>query len=327
MGDLSRDIIVNIIPLILHTIGLYFLYSARCTSNRLSLGTGIQYIYLVLISINNVLEKSLALILEINPGLSSKVYMVIWTISNGGLFVSYSLIMTLLTLDRFMEVYLNIRYPTVWSKLKTKICLLSCYLIAILVVGSMLGTCRETGQVFNVLVFYIWPVCEGVFIVTASVTYGYVIVKIRANRKRLVAHSSSIRVTVTPTPSTTSSSTTTQFTTTVVRESLNRHSTRRLGSKKNPPTAIIKVLRGFYIPTLFIVTFLTFWVLPDMVKLGYILANRKSPEAINHLGAVLYALAPISDALIYTFAFKPVRQQLVKFVYRGGGVCTNKLVC
>lgn len=338
MTDLTRDVIVTTIPLVFHIIGLCFLIPVRHKSNQLSLGTGIQYIYLVLISINNIMDKSLILIKEINPGLSPWWFKFIFTLSSGGFFVAYILIMTLLTVDRFLEVYLNIRYPTIWSKRKTKICLLVCYLISVTIVVCLLLTCHDSRQSLGVLTTYIWPICHGVFIVTASVTYGYVLIKIRANRKRLAnIHTSSLRLAVTSTTTGTSSTTSSstiptrdnEITTNVVihdvsssppsttpavssqRSANSRQSTSSSRLRRNPSIAIIKVLRGFYVPTLFIVTFLIFLVIPDMVYLGYFLNSRYPPEWINDLAAVLYALAPISDALIYTFAFRPVRQQLM----------------
>lgn len=322
MTDLTRDVIVTTIPLVFHIIGLCFLISVRHASNQLSLGTGIQYIYLVLISINNIMDKSLTLIREINPGFSPWMVKFIFTLSSGGFFVAYILIMTLLTIDRFLEVYLNIRYPTIWSKWKTKVCLLTCYLIAVTIVVCLLLACRDSHQVLGVLTTYIWPICHGVFIVTASVTYGYVLVKIRANRKRLAIHTSSLKRQGTSRDS--------EFTTSVVlhdmstspppiapttsQQNTQRRQSTRSSRLRNPSIAIIKVLRGFYVPTLFIVTFLIFLVIPDMVYLGYFLAHCSPPEWIYHVAAVLYALAPISDALIYTFAFRPVRQQLVKCI-------------
>jgi len=296
--DLMRDVIAYAIPFCMHAVGLYFLYQVRHI--RHTTATGIQYIYLVLISISDLLVNSLSILISVlwdNQGASTRqLYYYLVVIVNGGLFVSYTLIMTLLTLDRFLEVYFSIRYTVVWSLTKTKLSLLSVYVSTIVMTAVILATHQDYGEALGTLSYYIWPTCEGIFIITAVVTYGYVIDKIRANRKKLAACKAiGLRdsiVTDTIVPNATKS----------VKDSHRCHVQR----------TILRTLRGFFIPSLFIFTFMVFWVLPDLIFLGYALSGLTPAPTLMTVCAILYALAPISDALIYIFFFKPVRKKIIR---------------
>eukprot|EP00111_Clytia_hemisphaerica_P023102 TCONS_00067954-protein len=297
MADLTtlvRDIFINGIPFIMHCIGLYFLVQVRHVASNTN---AIQYIYFVVISINNVLSNGLIITLNVltntNPQSKARVFLMI--LANGGLFVSYALVMTLLTIDRFLEIYFNIEYPVVWSKLKTEFCIFTCYIIAFLLSAFLAVTRATVQEVMTVLPYYVWPTCEMIFIIPAFITYGYVLHKIHMNRKRFAG---TVVIAMN------------RETITVDGESQAGSHTSHHASRRN----FIRILRGFFIPTLFVSTFLLFWVLPDMIYLGFALAGKQAEisEAINTSCAVLYALAPVSDALIYTFAFQPVRQRMLK---------------
>lgn len=71
---------------------------------------------------------------------------------------------------------------------------------------------------------------------------------------------------------------------------------------------------AFILPSLLVLTFLLFIILPDFIQLGYSISGE--PMA-NNLGVVLfclvlYRISPIADAVLYIFLLKDIRRFLAK---------------
>lgn len=94
--------------------------------------------------------------------------------------ISCFLILTVLTLDRFFEVYLNITYPVFFTKKVLQRCLISCWIIGFSL-GLILCVLRYTIQIdtLDVVFRILFPAFEIIFFSCAVVTYTYIYSKFR----------------------------------------------------------------------------------------------------------------------------------------------------
>ena len=97
--------------------------------------------------------------------------------------------MTCIVVDRFLEIYLNIKYNILWSSKKTKIVLLIglaiCCLLFIPFIIMELRIGYITGDTVSL---FIYPVIELIFVIIFSVSYFYIIrqvLRYRRNAKKL----------------------------------------------------------------------------------------------------------------------------------------------
>ncbi|XP_057310283.1 olfactory receptor 1B1-like [Hydractinia symbiolongicarpus] len=142
--------IVRFLPIILHCSGIYILIKDK----RYISAT--QKILLQNLSVSEILLSSVSIlgfIIKDVHGLQSierRCVLVVFFVINALYFV----IMATLTLDRFVEVYMNIKYPIYWSARKMKL-LMACewmlaflgavFSLAIVLVGSMRMTAYLLG--------------------------------------------------------------------------------------------------------------------------------------------------------------------------------------
>ena len=85
------------------------------------------------------------------------------------------LFMSVLAIDRFGEIYFNIKYPVYISKPRLKIVLLLIWIVGT-VTGTIALPLMITGNeaVLGIIFTYIFPVLEGIFIVVAAGSYAYI---------------------------------------------------------------------------------------------------------------------------------------------------------
>ena len=206
------------------------------------------------------------------------VHEALWLFNASSITFMYIFIMTLIVMDRFLEIYLNIKYKIFWSPQKTKIVLIialaTCLLafIPFFVIGLVL---KESRFVASLMFYFIYPILELIFIVTCSCVYYYIIkqlVKLRRNTmKQQTQH-------------------------------------QEKGSK---PT----YHKGFnyrfkiFVPTLIIVTFLLFMVVPNVIRLCAFLKMVKT-EVAYIVSFTLIPIGFIADPCIYIFNLSAVRSLL-----------------
>ena len=144
----------------------------------------------------------------------------------------YYFIMIYITLDRFFTVHLNIKYEVYWSPLKTKRLIFFTSLVCIAV--SLLASVTWFQMHWNVTTFvniYLHPPFMVVFIICAVITYSYIVKKIIANRKR--------------------------------EDRLMKQITKN--HKKLSPPIQQKSKLAIFVPTIIIVTFILFMVIPNFI--------------------------------------------------------------
>ena len=96
----------------------------------------------------------------------------------------YVFIMFLITIDRFLEIYLNIKYRILWSPKKTMLILLFGVIISLfsLIPSYLVGT----SNTYNFAVLYMFPLSEAIFVIVASSIYFYITKQVLRHRKNIL---------------------------------------------------------------------------------------------------------------------------------------------
>lgn len=270
-------IVVLFFPLvtIIHLVGLFLLQK----SNDMNI-YGTQKYLIVALSLTEVSFLPISAIRECiyhvfylrhNIGLCLENYMAI-VLTN-----MYYLIMFCITIDRVLEIRLNIRYHLYWNGRKTKKMLQFIFLILnilYIIYLALLFTKQLSSlslQVFAYYYIYVAPVFDGLFVITAVTSYSYIFAKIYRNSKR--------------------------------QERLRR----RISGKKTSryPKS---VLARFLVPFWIIITFILFLVVPDIMH--FIDFTYKLPENIMIATLILYRIGYIADPIIYIYNLEIVKNRM-----------------
>ena len=192
------------------------------------------------------------------------------------LLLLHAFLMYLITIDRFLEIYLNIKYNIMWSPKKTMcVILLALTLSFLSLIPSYVIGLRKTIFISNV---YIFPILEVIFIIVASVVYTYIIKKVlqyRRNNKRL-------------------------------RKQLQENNKGvRHTNLKNP----LKI----FAPALIIVTFVLFMVGSNVVCLYA--SFKKAKRDVRIIPFILLPVGFVADAVIYIFNLISVRLSLKRKIW------------
>ena len=210
---------------------------------------------------------------------------VIWMFSISSCIVMYIFVMIYITVDRFMEIYLNIKYHIHWCTKKTKVALAVALVMSLLsgIPAIMVGR-REPCNVFKVFTLYVYPILEAVFVIVASFTYFYIIKQVRRHRK--VSER--------------------------IEKQLSENSKRPYQKPRNNRFRI-------FVPTLIIITFILFTIGPNIIKFCVFLdVIQKEDEA--HIAYIFIAIGFISDPLIYILNMKFIRFSRKKLIPGGNTI-------
>jgi len=215
-----------------------------------------------------------------------KTRFVLHIVKDGFLCVWYILVMALVTIDRFLAVYLNLRYSLLWSPKKAKISIAVAFCMA-LGVTTILNCFVADITEFNMRKAYsvvnMPPVLDILFSVLTCLTYGYLFHRIRKYRGNVKPY----------------------------RQSTISSSTSSAIDIKQ--TNIKKIKRKFYLSTLLIVTFVLFWMVPNGIHYQYYKDSKAIPFRFHFFVDLLYPIALISDAFIYIFSLPSIRRQISRF--------------
>lgn len=213
----------------------------------------------------------------------------------------YYMIMISLTVDRFGEVYMNIRYHLYWSTRLTRYLMATIWLIntTLLVVSliKLLKNANATSQYLKRLYYiYIYQTADIIFLIIAVVTYVYITKKLVKNRK---LSSTSVSISLS-----TEQSILFNENNEIILPLHSNHATHSIQRKSN-----VMRRRRFLLPTLLVVTFIMFVVVPDMVNF---FVHNYSPEQeplFRTICEVAYGLGYLSDATIYVLLSIPFRNK------------------
>lgn len=268
--------------------------------------------------------------------------------------VPFFLIIITLTLDRFMEVHLNIKYHLYFNATKVR-----CILVANWIVGAVLGTVLITlralrgTKILTIVYLVIFPCLEIVFLCVATVTYAYIYSKFRSKFKRLFLGK------VSPCSMEQQSTNKNNNNKSYIIRSDNAITSRNNNidnSKRNslwevtkrtrkavvfnglgsiqhnntttPATTataartkrggnIVFKRRNFFAPSLIVLSFILFVIIPDVLNLfvNY-LGMIQDSAAMQHALLCLYSAGFITDGVVYIFLQKHVRTMLMKMFHR-----------
>ena len=308
----------------LHCLGAILLYSLKanslCSSTQRLTMLNLCCVEMLL-ALNGIAIR-LCVILKIN--ISIVMYVEYFQL----IFVNswYIFLMFFLTVDRLMAVYFNIRYTLVWSSRKTRIVLCLIPTIFLTISATILLYYQPWQQsswrdVFVLLLYYLLPPCNFLFILVATATYAYLYNKIRQNwaeEKKMLKSlyqqnngnsaataPSTVITNTTLTPSTTPETTPSTPVTTTKSTAPTIKSTRIIPKEMK---------RGFYTPTILILTFMMFWSIPDLVYSMYIFLNLEMPQDLKHFLTILYPIGTVLDALVLVIL--PFWDKIARTIHR-----------
>ena len=278
-------IVVSTLPSSLHTFGLFLLVTTKFHDEDLT-----QRLYYIILSFAELSISLLRIALWIIRGEQGideyPVHMLI-------VFLGWTLVyetMIVLTIDRFLKVFLNIKYPLYW-KYNHSVKLVICLFIINFLTGLafwLSGTRLETIETYYYLPF------DELFLFCAVGTYGYIFIMVKKKSKVNQVELSSNNQT---------------------RESANDTIRSTGSSRTNKPKSLLGKNKHFLSTFLLVITFLVFTVVPDLILFYFALRNGEGKtELINLTLAISYCTSFICDFVIYTFSSRPIRRRLKKWV-------------
>ena len=192
----------------------------------------------------------------------------------------YISVMTLLTIERFLEIYLNIKYGLLCTPRKTKVVLLSICIICFLAfIPGVFVSLNNPIYVGRTLVRFTYPVFEICFITVATISYFYIskqVYKHRTKSERL-------------------------------EKQLSQNN--KVFHKKKLPSNSFRL----FVPTLIVVTFIFFAVVPNTLKLCFSL-KILTADFVLQIAYLMIPVGFILDAFIYIFNIKAVRLKIGRMI-------------
>jgi len=168
--------VLHSIAITLHCLGIYLL------SHQIKKDRSHQVPIMMNLSIAEIFMGlfDVAYNIMIGEGVTKDITDYFYTIQCCCFVISCFLILTVLTLDRFFEVYLNITYPIYFTKRVVHICLFCCWAVGFSL-GIILCSLKYAIGIntLDVVFRFLFPLFELFFFVSAVVTYSYIYSKFR----------------------------------------------------------------------------------------------------------------------------------------------------
>jgi hypothetical protein len=191
------------------------------------------------------------------------------------LFVYY-MSMVYITIDKFLEILLNIKYPIYCNTTKTKYLLTVTWVLGFFFCISLIVVCKLGGFEYRVpFVKYVYPTFDFLFICIVVACYSYIIHRYKKTRSSIP----------------------------------------QCKNKLKPQNNVFNVCfkSRFYISFLLMLTFMCLVIMPDLIYLFCTINHHddviKSPNGIL---LILYHISFHSDAWIYIFLQPHVKRLLLK---------------
>jgi len=189
------------------------------------------------------------------------------------------LVVTVLTLDRFLEVFLNIRYFCFVSTLKMQQTLVICWCCGFVLIAVLvpLASVVHYHHIAATIFIYLFPITEGTFLVIAIFSYAYIYTKFRQLHKlpgiKTLEH-------------------------------------------KGEYKKIERRRHRVFAPFLIVLTFVAFVIIPDLANMMLFYVFKNGTNFHSNLLLTFYALGFISDAVIYIFVQRHIKRHAVRTVMR-----------
>ena len=336
--SITKTILTNLpllfysIAVILHSIGITLLLKLRRKRNQdiIILHLSVSELFMCLLDIvQNILSRD-----DYVTVMTSRVKSYVIIVNCCFFVVPSFLIIITLTIDRFLEIYLNIKYQLYFNKKKLKVILTVHW-----VLGSILGTVLLVVRLTHgtharlVIFMFIFPALQAIFLIIAIITYAYIYRKFRRKFKRLFIGK------VTPAKEDLENSNLESEAKTAYGIETNGQTSpiKRYWIWKNRLTRVRKLVitnvirrpvdkelkkpvlrrRNFFAPSLILFTFVLFVVIPDSLNLLFHYSKTLHwTEDTQNILLCLYSIGFIMDGLIYIFLQKHLRVMFWKLFSR-----------
>ena len=210
----------------------------------------------------------------IELGVKKSIYQHVSIFQRIAILLIYYFIMIYITLERFAAIYLNLKYGVYWSLRKTKRLIFFTSLFCIVAFISVSATWHKDQRNVDTFAYvYLYPAFMVVFIICAVITYSYIAMKI-------VKRGDTI--------------------------------TKEVRGEKNEKRIPRLQRKTILIPTLIILTFIVFMVVPNFMLMVHYVGISKLSTTIIDTNWILFPLGFIADAVIYIFSFKVLRSTRIR---------------
>ena len=280
-------IILDVVVILIHTIAVTLL-----TCLKQGNVTGSQKLLLTALCSTELTYAIIDLGLNCGTlfGMAWNVLVVCIVLESTTVLFFHTCIMAMIAIDRFLEIYLNIKYNIYWSAKKTKITLIVALAIcSILFIPLFKVALKDIDSFVKVSAGYIFPMLSLIFLAVASFSYFYIIKQVlryRKNAKRM-------------------------------HEQIQRNSNTFHNKQSSNKFKL-------FVPTLIIITYLLFMICPNLMKLFVVL--ELLPLACYFFAHIFILLGCIADAFIYTFNVKVVRLAFRNTIRRQNSVYPTNFI-
>ena len=261
----------------IHLFGIYYLITISKVISRN------QKLYLISLSASEVLLSlkhvlGTVITLAFPSQINSTWYEIIDIVHFDGTWIINLSTMILLTLDRFAEVSLNLRYNIYITNMKTTIAIIFLWMIGIVTAILFVLLVKQYNvDYFDVSYRYIYPALDTAVVVNAVVVYTYIyIVRCRMNKS-------------------------------VPKFKKQTHQAENIPNENSMSP---KIKRSFYAPIIIVITYLVFLYIPDVVHFSNF-EKLNHNQSFKRISTVLYSINMICDACVYIF-FQP---RFIRFMY------------
>ena len=278
----------------LHALGLFLLITTKFNDEN-----SIQKLYFIVLSFSEFVICFLGVVAWIIEGAE--------VMDLARTFFGYTLmyeVMIALTLDRFLKIFLNIKYPLYWKysrTVKLMISLLAMNSIVFVIFASV----NSSFEMLKTLNTYYFVPFDVIFLIVAVGTYSYILFMIRMKGK--THHFKPSETTQNSFQTIQSSFQTTQN----IENSTTANTTTRREQRKK----LLKRNRQFLSTFLLVITFSSFTVMPDFVYFYYGMKDAALYKGWMAVAlSLMYSTSYVCDFFIYTFSSKPIRRKLLKWM-------------
>lgn len=263
---------IYLFAIALHVLGIYLL----CSTNRVKEN---QRIFLINLSVFEIAMMCAQVIHSVSHIVHETELTIYSSITMCALALSWATGLMLMTIDRFLEVKLNIKYHLYVTPQRIRMALISTWLYAVLNNTWMFYV--QHYKNFYLLKFIyttLFPVFEAGFIITCTIVYTYIFIKLNQNQKgRNRVNRDKIS--------------------TVVKQCSGHNNNKKMSN---------------FVPFYIIVTFLFFSGVPELITTIVVFVLEIEDIYIELATLLLYVIGYITDAVIYIFLLRQLRQLLYR---------------
>ena len=280
---LTFQILVFMISFVIHLFCLYALYKTPhtklCVIKRLYLAN------LSLCETGTSLTYGLRRIfLLANVPFESKLFFILEPIQNTGFSLWYLMLMGFITINRFLEIYLNIKYQSTVTFKRACIILTVIFVIPATLAITHICILPDYHAIRYINIVYINPMSQWTLLAISLPIYCYILHKMRLHKRSVKR----------------------------IRHRFNSNAIIPVEVFSNMQENSNSVKSIINLPVLIIFTFFFFIVVPDQILCFAQLAGFRIPGSALFVIGLCFGFGFISDALICFFMSKAIRETVVK---------------